>query len=95
MAEFLAVVPASELAGALTELAATAAENERLRTALGDIRDGDQRERLRTVKVDSAGNDYEVEMIDGPWARIARTALAEVGDGDPDPGSAGCTTLSA
>jgi hypothetical protein len=74
------VVPASELAGALTELAATAAENEQLRSALADIRDGDQRERLTTVEVDSAGNTYEVEMVDGPWARIARAALDQAGD---------------
>lgn len=84
MAEFLAVVPASELAGTLTELAATAAENERFRTALADIRDGDRHHFT-----------FSLGLADGPWARIARAALAEAGGGDPDPGSAGCTTLSA
>lgn len=43
--------------------------------ALQDIIGQDQREVSRMVKFDPAGSDYEVDVVDGPCARIARGVL--------------------
>jgi hypothetical protein len=55
--------------------------------ALQQIVDGDQRERQRTIDVDPAGNTYEIYEVDGPFAKIARAALAliraEAAEDDP------------
>lgn len=45
--------------------------------ALGRIIAQDQHEQQICIKADSAGNDYEVRMLDGSCAKIARKALAK------------------
>ena len=56
------------------EIARLRANNERLRAALGEIIAADQREKRTCTNFDPAGCDYDVTMIDGPCAAIARRA---------------------
>lgn len=47
-----------------------------MREALRRIIQIDQREERTTVEIDPAGNTYDIKMVDGPLAKIARDAIS-------------------